>query len=1057
MEICAPAGSPNALKAAVFNGADAVYLGIDKFNLRMKAENFTAENLKEYADFAHIHGVKVFLALNSCVKQSEYGEVLDVVRAAAGLADAYIVTDLSLVEKIRTLAPNAAVHVSTQAGIHNKYGAKFIEKIGAHRIILPRETDLENIKIIRDNTALEIEVFVHGALCVSFSGACLFSGIAAGKSGNRGRCLQFCRLPYYRGKGFEYGISGSAEKISGKGNDYGRGVKGGGFECGVSGNSGNDSGKGNDYGRDAGNAEKGYFLSPKDLCLIDKIDLLKANGVNAVKIEGRLKRHEYTAETVARYRAAADGKRKRGDVEELKKIYNRGGFSDGYLFGNDVISHKTANNIGLETGIVLKKCAPQKMNAEYAEYTVGKGFLEYSNNQNGSRGLKTGAEYGDKKCFLEYSNNQNGPKGLKTGAEYVDKKCFLEYSNNQNGSRGLKTGAECVDKKGFLEYSNGLEYAYNVGDGYKILRNGTEICGGEISAVKKDRENNYVLTLKYDKNIRVGDAFCITTDIKQLERLNGAIKKLPLKLKLTLACGQRAALIAECGETVFEAFGNDAERALNKPLSREIIAEKLGKINEKEEVFYGAEIVIEAEKDVFYPLSSLNDLRRAAVSGLKERLLADRRQALRADTERLRGELSAAFKAAEEYRAESEKREAEEKFLGEKNGFFEGEKGGIESGILEAKEEFFEGENGGIECGNSGTGKAVFECESGGIECKNSGTGKTVFECGKEKKNPEQFTGGFKKQREIAAEIASPEQLTGELNKCRIVVFAPVVFSEKNAENFLRERIKNNISAKIYLKLPLQADENDLRVIEGILKRFGDGRGLDGVYGGNPYAWYLAKKYGLKYFAGLFHNVYNGELVRFLRNFHPSEVMLSAELNSKEIAEAVRAADGKSDAKMIGGAEVVGSNAELNSKEIAEADGKGFTDIEDQNGKCYVFAFGRLPIMNFKHCPKKTFGQNCKDCKNGDENAGGFGSFSIRDEKYEYNIGYTKVYNCYHTLYNPFPINLSRYRIAENVYLNLSDLKKNDIACVINCFLSGERYNPENINFTSGHYGRGVL
>ncbi len=306
-EILAPAGDLNALKSAVFNGADAVYLGLEDFNARKKATNFCSDNLKEIVDFCHFYGVKVFVTLNTNVRQSELSDVEKTVGAIDfARADAVIATDLAVVSTIKSIAPQIPVHFSTQAGVCNLEAARFAEKIGCDRVVLSRETCIDDIKAIKRNTNLEIEYFVQGALCVAFSGKCLLSSMINGGSGNRGRCLQPCRLKY---------------------------------QC---------------EGKEA------CYLSTKDLCMLPKLKQLFEAGVDSFKIEGRLRSPEYVAAATKVYREAVDGnfKYSADSINRLKIAFNRGDYSTGYLDGNgDIISSGVQSNVGLTVGKVISATA----------------------------------------------------------------------------------------------------------------------------------------------------------------------------------------------------------------------------------------------------------------------------------------------------------------------------------------------------------------------------------------------------------------------------------------------------------------------------------------------------------------------------------------------------------------------------------------------------------------------------------------------------------------------------------------------------------------------------
>lgn len=302
-EILAPAGSPAALQSAVVNGADAVYLGLSSFSARAAAENFSTDNLREWTEYAHLFGVKVYVAVNTLIKQSEMDEALSLARRAYECgADAFIVQDLGLVREIKRTMPDVILHASTQMGIHNPEGALWAERVGFKRVVLSRETPLAEIRRIGAGTNLELEYFVHGALCVAFSGNCYISSAVAGLSGNRGRCLQLCRKKY-------------------------RAV------C-------------------DGRPAEGFLLSPADICMLDRLPELAAAGVRSFKIEGRLRRKEYVGETVRIYKKALSGRIDESDRNALKLLFNRGDYRDGYLSGKDVIYPLVQSHIGLPAGTV---------------------------------------------------------------------------------------------------------------------------------------------------------------------------------------------------------------------------------------------------------------------------------------------------------------------------------------------------------------------------------------------------------------------------------------------------------------------------------------------------------------------------------------------------------------------------------------------------------------------------------------------------------------------------------------------------------------------------------
>lgn len=283
MELLAPAGSMEALRAAVCNGADAVYLGADTFNARMNARNFSAADLQEAVVYCHVRGVKVHLTLNTLVLDREMPRAAELIRLAASCGvDAFIVQDLGVVSLCRQLAPDVPIHASTQMSIHSLEGVLEAAALGCSRVVLARELPAEGIAHICKKSPVEIEVFVHGALCMCYSGQCYLSSVIGRRSGNRGQCAQPCRLPY----------------------GYGR------FES------------------------TRYPLSLKDNCLAGELDELRRMGVASIKIEGRMKRPEYVAIVTRAYRTVLNGgKLTPSDLQELETAFSRQGFTDGYFRG----------------------------------------------------------------------------------------------------------------------------------------------------------------------------------------------------------------------------------------------------------------------------------------------------------------------------------------------------------------------------------------------------------------------------------------------------------------------------------------------------------------------------------------------------------------------------------------------------------------------------------------------------------------------------------------------------------------------------------------------------
>ncbi len=282
LELLAPAGSMEALRAAVQNGANAVYLGVGSFNARQSAKNFTPQTLVEAVKYCHVRGVQVHLTLNTLVSDREMKECAETIRhAAQNNVDAFIVQDLGVVQLCRQIAPHIPIHGSTQMTIHSLPGVQLCAAMGLKRVVLSRELSREEIAYICANSPIEIEIFGHGALCMCYSGQCYMSSVIGGRSGNRGRCAQPCRQ--------SYGYTHWQDK---------------------------------------------YPLSLKDNCLVHYLQEMEEMGVASVKLEGRMKKPEYVATVTAVYRKAIDeAVVTKPMMEALMTAFNRQGFTDGYYTG----------------------------------------------------------------------------------------------------------------------------------------------------------------------------------------------------------------------------------------------------------------------------------------------------------------------------------------------------------------------------------------------------------------------------------------------------------------------------------------------------------------------------------------------------------------------------------------------------------------------------------------------------------------------------------------------------------------------------------------------------
>lgn len=339
LELLAPAGSLKTLKAVIHAGADAVYLGGSMFGARAYANNFNKEELLEAIRFGHIHGRKIILAVNTLLKEYELGQLYDYLHPyyEAGL-DAVIVQDMGVMEFIKTHFPNLSIHTSTQMTITNVEGARLLKEQGVERVVTAREMSLEEIQRIHDEVGVELESFIHGALCYCYSGQCLFSSIIGGRSGNRGRCAQPCRLSYEVLQGEKSLTGHHATPI----------------------------------------------LSLKDMCTLPFLYELADHGVYSFKIEGRMKTPEYAAGVVSIYRkymdSYLDGSRipvEKKDIRALLELGNRGGFTNGYYYhhnDSDMLSGESASHNKSE-GVLQDNIRREYVDTELKEKIKGKLIL----------------------------------------------------------------------------------------------------------------------------------------------------------------------------------------------------------------------------------------------------------------------------------------------------------------------------------------------------------------------------------------------------------------------------------------------------------------------------------------------------------------------------------------------------------------------------------------------------------------------------------------------------------------------------------------------------------
>lgn len=403
IELLSPVGNFDCLKAAVQNGADCVYLGADTFNARASANNFNLDNLEKAINYAHLRDVKVHLALNILIKNNEFEEALKLASKAYEMGiDAIIVQDIGLAQFLLNHFKELPIHASTQMTVNNLNYILELEKIGFKRVVLSRELSLSNIEYICKHSNIEIETFIHGALCISYSGQCLLSSMIGGRSGNRGKCAQACRLPY--------------ELINNTSN-----------KC----------------------IDKGYLLSPKDLCGLEFIPSLINAGVSCFKIEGRMKSPEYVATVTRIYRKYIDlfysnnaYKISNDDKKDLLQVFNRGGFSCGYLqdtANTDFVFKDKPNNMGIYLGKISK-------------YNSNKGYITIELSDDVSIGDSLAISNSNSKYYVSelIKNNKNITKAMHQEKVKIGR----IKGNIRIGDHVYKIASKELSHNAFLSYSN---------------------------------------------------------------------------------------------------------------------------------------------------------------------------------------------------------------------------------------------------------------------------------------------------------------------------------------------------------------------------------------------------------------------------------------------------------------------------------------------------------------------------------------------------------------------------------------------------------------------------
>ncbi|MEN6313442.1 MAG: U32 family peptidase [Clostridiaceae bacterium] len=531
IELLAPAGSSEALHAAVENGADAVYLGGKLFSARQLADNFDMDVLKDELSYAHARGVHIYLTMNTLVSDDELKQALyfaaDVRKAGI---DGIIVQDMGLAGALHRVMPDVPLHGSTQMTIYDMEGVHALEDMGFKRAVLARELSLQEASEIARNTALDIEVFVHGALCVCYSGQCLMSSIIGGRSGNRGRCAQPCRLPYR-------------------------------LTCGK------DSDKRPQY-----NAR--YLLSPKDMCSLEYMDEIVASGIRSLKIEGRMKSPEYVATVVRIYRKYLDramehagmGNIAKEDMHDLMQIFNRGGFSSGYMkgkAGSGMMCFDKPNNSGIYLGSVLS----------YDERTQNI-IVRLEDNLSTGDGIEI------------WTGGSNSPGGVVTSIKKAE--------NTKTRPQSFRMGKESLKNAGRGDIAAIGNFKGNILPGHKIYK---------TTDIELNRAARESFTGKNTRRVGVSGY----AELKAGQ---------PLTLRVEDPEGQAA---SASGSIL-------PEKALNRPLTKERLQDQLKKTGSTPFDFTELQIVL--DDGLAMPVSEINEVRRHALGNLLEKR-ADRYAGLR--------------------------------------------------------------------------------------------------------------------------------------------------------------------------------------------------------------------------------------------------------------------------------------------------------------------------------------------------------------------------------------------------------------------------------------------
>lgn len=574
IDLLSPVGDFDCLKAAVQNGANSVYFGANLFSARAYASNFDLATLEKAIIYAKTRGVKTNLTLNTLITDDEFSSAIQLAQKAYEFGiDAIIVQDLGLAKELIRRFPNLAIHASTQMTIHNLQGVLEMQELGFKRVVLARELSLQEIEYICKNSDIEIECFVHGALCISYSGQCLFSSMIGGRSGNRGKCAQPCRLPYKLLEVPENNDSANYLNFTIANNNLKQ------FN--------NNSGK---------IIDGGYLLSPRDLCGLDLIpDLINA-GVDCLKIEGRMKNPEYVATVTRIYRKYIDLAEKinaknsnvnstnseisstsildiknienqsqeyivdESDKKALLQAFNRGMFSHGHLENTpnkDFICKEKSNNMGLFLGKVEK-------------YNKQKGYITVK--------LQESIEIGDTVALEK-------EKGTYNVSELMQKNKNIKET-----------------KIGDLVTIGRMKGNINLGDKiYKMSsKKLNDIASESIKYENRKIPLNAVITIKENTPIKINITFDENNNNLNLENQNNNI----INKKSNYLEAYNGLNITYTADAI-------PQPAKSIPLNKEKILEQINKTNDT--IFEFKNVDIELDNNLFLPISSLNNLRRNAL------------------------------------------------------------------------------------------------------------------------------------------------------------------------------------------------------------------------------------------------------------------------------------------------------------------------------------------------------------------------------------------------------------------------------------------------------------